>query len=122
MRTDWQGTYLDGRTPARKPATVRLMREGLELTTEASGTRLWRYHELRQTQGSYAGEEVRLERGGELPETLLIPDSAFLQSLHEAAPDVGLRFHDPRRRPARLRRALGGGGGGARGPRGGLPG
>jgi predicted Zn-dependent protease len=103
MRTDWQGTYLDGRTAARQPATVRLMREGLELTTAAGGTRLWRYRELRQTQGSYAGEEVRLERGGELPETLLIPDAAFLQSLHEAAPDVGLRFHDPRRRSARLK-------------------
>ena len=103
MRTDWSGTYLDGRTAARQRATVRLMREGLEITTEAGGTRLWPYRELRQTQGSYAGEEVRLERGGELPETLLIPDAAFLESLHEAAPHVGLRFHDPRRRSARLR-------------------
>jgi predicted Zn-dependent protease len=103
MRTDWQGSYLDGRTAARQPVTIRLMREGLEITTEAGGTRLWPYRELRQTQGSYAGEEVRLERGGELPETLLIPDAAFLQSLHEAAPHVGRRFHDPRRRSARLR-------------------
>ena len=79
------------------------MREGLEITTAAGGTRLWPYRELRQTQGAYAGEEVRLERGGELPETLLVPDAAFLQSLHEAAPDVGPRFHDPRRRSARLR-------------------
>jgi predicted Zn-dependent protease len=103
MRTDWSGTYLDGRTAVRQRATVRLMREGLEITTEAGGTRLWPYRELRQTQGSYAGEEVRLELGGELPETLLIPDAAFLESLHEAAPHVGLRFHDPRRRSARLR-------------------
>ena len=103
MRTDWQGSYLDGRIAARQPATVRLMREGLEITTAAGGTRLWPYRELRQTQGAYAGEEVRLERGGELPETLLIPDAAFLQSLHEAAPGVGPRFHDPRRRSARLR-------------------
>jgi predicted Zn-dependent protease len=103
MRTDWQGTYLDGRTAARQPATIRLMREGLELTTAAGGTRLWPYRELRQTQGSYAGEEVRLERGGELPETLLVADAAFLQSLHEASPHVGARFHDPRRRSARLR-------------------
>ncbi len=103
MRTDWQGTYLDGRTAARQPATIRLMREGLELTTAAGGARLWPYRELRQTQGSYAGEEVRLERGGELPETLLVADAAFLQSLHEASPHVGARFHDPRRRSARLR-------------------
>ena len=103
MRTDWQGSYLDGRTAARQPATIRLMREGLEITTAAGGTRLWPYRELRQTQGSYAGEEVRLERGGELPETLLVADAAFLQSLHEASPHVGARFHDPRRRSARLR-------------------
>jgi beta-barrel assembly-enhancing protease len=103
MRTDWQGSYLDGRTAARQAATVRLMREGLEITTAAGGTRLWPYRELRQTQGAYAGEEVRLERGGELPETLLVSDTAFLQSLHEAAPHVGARFHDPRRRAARRR-------------------
>jgi predicted Zn-dependent protease len=103
MRSDWAGSYLDGRTAARQPATVRLLREGLEITTAAAGIRLWSYRELRQTQGFYAGEEVRLERGGELPETLLIADPAFLESLHEAAAHVGLRFHDPRRRAARVR-------------------
>jgi predicted Zn-dependent protease len=111
MRTDWAGSYLDGRTPARQPATVRVMREGLEITTAAAGTRFWPYRELRQTQGAYTGEEVRLERGGELPETLLIPDSAFLESLHEAAPHVGLRFHDPRRRSARIRWTIAAAGG-----------
>jgi Zn-dependent protease with chaperone function len=103
MRTDWLGVYLDGRTAARHPATIRLMREGIEITTEAPGTRFWPYRELRQTQGFYTGEEVRLERGGDLAEVLLIPDSAFLESLHEAAPHVGSRFHDPGRRGSRLR-------------------
>jgi predicted Zn-dependent protease len=103
MRTDWHGFYLDGRTAARHPAMIRLMREGLEVTTPSTGTRLWAYRDLRQTQGFYKGEEVRLERGTEPPETLVIADSAFLESLHEAAPHVGSRFHDPRRRAARLR-------------------
>jgi predicted Zn-dependent protease len=107
MRTDWSGTYLDGRTAARQPATVRLMREGLEITTAAGGTRLWPYRKLRQTQGFYAGEEVRLEHGGELPEMLLVADPAFLESLHEAAPHAGRRFHDPRRRAARVRWTIG---------------
>ena len=103
MRTDWQGTYLDGQTAARHPATIRLMREALEISPAGGGTRLWPYRELRQTQGFYAGEEVRIERGGDLPETLLVPDSAFLESLHEVAPGLRLRFHDPRRRRARVR-------------------
>ena len=103
MRTDWTATYLDGRTAARQAATVRLMREGLEVTPGTGATRFWPYHELRQTQGFYAGEPVRLERGGELPETLLVADAAFLEALHETASHAGLRFHDPRRRRARLR-------------------
>ncbi len=103
MRTDWEGVYLDGRTAARQPATIRLMREGIEITPAGGATRLWPYRELRQTQGFYAGEQVRLERGRDLPETLLVSDTAFLESLHEVAPHVGPRFHDPGRRRARLR-------------------
>ncbi len=103
MRTDWQGSYLDGRTAARQPVTIRLMREGLEVTPPGGPSQLWPYREVRQTQGTYAGEEVRLERGGPLPETLVIGDSAFLESLHDAAAHAGIRFHDPRRRAARLR-------------------
>lgn len=103
MRTDWPGVYLDGQTATRHPATVRLMREALEISPAGGAARLWPYRELRQTQGYYAGEEVRIERGGELPETLLIPDSAFLESLHEVAPGLRLRFHDPRQRRARVR-------------------
>ena len=106
MRTDWQGIYLDGQTATRHPATVRLMREALEISPGGGASRLWPYRELRQTQGFYAGEEVRIERGGELPETLLIADSAFLESLHEVAPGLRLRFHDPRRRRSRVRWTL----------------
>src|SRR6478736_5755650 len=90
MRTDWQGFYLDGQTATRQPATIRLMREALEISPADGASRLWPYRELRQTQGFYAGEEVRIERGDPLPE-----------------PQLGLRFHDPRRRAARLRWTIG---------------
>src|SRR5260370_17886476 len=79
------------------------MREALEISPAGGAPRLWPYRELRQTQGFYTGEEVRIERGGTLPETLLIPDSAFLESLHEVAPGLRLRFHAPRRRRAPVR-------------------
>jgi predicted Zn-dependent protease len=77
------------------------MRQGLELTTAGGRTRLWSYAEIRQTQGFYAGEEVRLERGGHLPEVLLVADLGFLQSLHELAPELATRFHNPARRGRR---------------------
>ena len=103
MRYEWPASYLDGRTAARHPVSVRLMREGLEVTTPGGLSRRWGYDEIHQTQGFYEGEEVRLERGGELAEALLIADPGFLVSLHQVAPQLGPRFHDPARRGSRVR-------------------
>jgi beta-barrel assembly-enhancing protease len=102
MRTDWDGHYLDGRTPVRRPARVRLTRSGLEITPEGGATAFWPYAEVRQTQGWHAGEEVRLERGGEPAEAVVIGDATFLADLREIAQAPGLRFHDPRRRGRRV--------------------
>jgi Zn-dependent protease with chaperone function len=91
----WDAHYLDGRTAARQRARVHLLPASLEIVTE-SGVRLsWPYGDVRQTQGAYAGEPVRLERGGELPEILLVPDVAFLSALHRVTPLAARRFHDP---------------------------
>jgi predicted Zn-dependent protease len=102
MRAEWEGHYLDGRTPTRRRATVRLMRGGLEITPEGAARQFWPYAELRQTQGAYAGEEVRLERGGDLPEVFVVADSAFLADLREISQTPSARFHDPRGRGRRL--------------------
>lgn len=101
-RSDWEGFYLDGRTPARQPAQIRLMRGGLEVITEGGRTLWWPYGEIRQTQGAYEGEQVRLERGGDLPEAVLVGDALFLASLHAIAPELASRFHHPGRRSRRL--------------------
>lgn len=101
MQTQWEGHYLDGQTAARQRATIYLTRTGLQVTTERGATLWWPYQEIRQTQGFYAGEQVRLERGGELPEVLLVSDPSFLTYLHRVAPEVTARFHDPSRRRMR---------------------
>jgi len=103
VQYEWQAYYLDGQTAIRHPATVRLMREGLEVQTSGGWTRFWPYTELRQTQGFYEGEEVRLERGSDLSEALLIPEVGFLASLRDIAPQLGRRFHDPAIRRHRVR-------------------
>jgi predicted Zn-dependent protease len=106
VRLDWEAVYLDGRSAARQAATVRIGRTALDITLTASGARmLWRYEELRQTQGVYAGEHVRLERGGPLSEALLVADVAFLAAVRAAAPET--RFHDPARRRFRVALTLG---------------
>jgi predicted Zn-dependent protease len=102
MQTDWEGYYLDGKTALRHRVAIRLLRTRLEIATENGGTAYWTYGEIRQTQGSYDGQEIRLERGGPIPEVLLIQDPAFLASLHRLAPETAGRFHDPRRRTMRV--------------------
>jgi predicted Zn-dependent protease len=97
MQHQWPAAYLDGQTAIRHPATVRVMGSGLEVTTSGGWTRLWPYREIRRTQGLYEGEEVRLERGGDEAEVILIADRRFLESLQEVAPQLGPRFHDPSR-------------------------
>ena len=103
MPPEWHGTYFDGRSPARVAATVRLMASGLEIRVANGHTFWWPYREIRQTQGFYAGEEVRLERGAPIAEALVLGDQAFLSALHEASHGSGDRFHHPANRTRRLR-------------------
>ena len=102
MRLDWDAAYLDGRTATRRPATVHITRTGLDIALVEGGARFfWPFREIRQTQGTYAGEQVRLERGGELSESLLIGDIEFLSAARAASPDTG-HLHDPARRRFRV--------------------
>lgn len=103
MTSQWQGHYLDGRTAVRRPVVIRIMRSALEVIPENGTTLWWPFAEIRQTQGFYAGEEVRLEKGGEIAEVLLVSDAAFLSALHRVAPGVATRFHDPSRRRMRAK-------------------
>jgi predicted Zn-dependent protease len=103
MATQWVGHFLDGRTAARQRVAIRLMRSGLEITTEKGATLWWPYAQIRQTQGFYTGEEVRLEKGGEIAEVLLVSDATFLSELHRIAPEVATRFHNPTRRRMRVK-------------------
>src|SRR5215470_11171211 len=98
MRLDWDAAYLDGRTAARRRATVHITRTGLDVALTEGGTRFfWPFRDIRQTQGTYAGEQVRLERGRDLPEALLIGDIEFLSAARAASPEAG-HLHDPARR------------------------
>lgn len=102
MQRDWEGYYLDGKSALRRRATVRIMQSGLQIAMDGGEALWWPYSEVRQTQGFYDGEQVRLERGGDIAETLLIEGPAFLSHLRHATPELGWRFHDPTWRGMRL--------------------
>jgi len=96
MRLEWPGHYLDGKSATRRPARVRIMATGLEVTTaDPPATAFWPYAQLRQTQGWYVGEPVRFERGGALSEALLVEDVAFLTAIRAVASGAARQFHDP---------------------------
>ena len=83
----------------RYAARVAIGASGLDITlTESGRTMRWPFASVRQTQGHYAGEQVRLERGGDISDALLIGDVAFLTALRAAAPHTAASFHGPVRR------------------------
>jgi predicted Zn-dependent protease len=98
MRADWEGVYFDGRVTVRQPARVRVQAEGLEVVLEGGDTFHWAYRDLVQTQGFYAGEQVRLEPRGGAGGVLVVLDSAILTAIRRAAGPVARHVHAPERR------------------------
>lgn len=106
MQLEWQAFYLDGRSAVRRAATVQLQPSALRIVIEGGAPLYWPYESIKQTQGSYSGEQVRLEYGAELPEVLLLSDHGFLAAMHQFAPGRAGRFHNPARRQARVRATI----------------
>lgn len=94
-RTEWQGYYFDGRTPTRHPVTVSIQSGGLNLAHEDGTSIGWGYEEIRQTQGYHFNEPVRLERGGDIPEALVVADQKFLEAIHQVATGNASHLHNP---------------------------
>lgn len=103
MDTTWEGYYLNGQTADRHCVVVRMSPHSLDITLENGVVFRWPYNEIRQTQGSYTGEQARLERGEDTPEILIFVDPSALQALEQVAPDRLLRSGDPVRRSARIK-------------------
>jgi Zn-dependent protease with chaperone function len=103
-RTVWTGFFFDAHSAGRHPVTVTIATDGLHVRRDGSVS-WWPYSELRQTQGFYPGEHVRLEKGEGLAEALVVPDAGFLEAIRDVAPDAGARFGRPERAWFRLRLA-----------------
>src|SRR5256885_17080659 len=98
------GHYLDGRSAARQPATIRLTATGLDIALESGATLWWPFAEVRQTQGFYAGQQIRLERGAPLAAVFSVDHFGVLPGLAPAGPPPPPRFPRPRRRRGRRAR------------------
>ena len=99
----WQGYYLDGRNAARHPVTIQITPTALHFAKTEGDTIRWPFDEIRQTQGAYEGEHVRLEHGGPLPQTVIVEDPSFLTAIQQTAGPRATHFHNPHQRPLRVR-------------------
>lgn len=103
MPSSWTAHYLDGRTAARHRIILTVAPEALHFVLSSGETKQWPYDQIRQTQGAYSGEPVRLERGAE---SVVIASPALLTAIHETAPTMVQHFHNPSSRKARMRWTL----------------
>ncbi len=101
--------YLDGRTAMRHPVTLTVTPGALLIVMADGSSRQWPYDQIRQTQGAYRGEPVRLEFGQEPCEALVVATPAVLTDIHTTAPGAARHLHDPAWRTARVRWTLGAG-------------
>ena len=100
--TEWNGTYYDGHSPIPHHVRIKVEPLGLTLKFPNGLTDFWKYQELRQTQGRYSGEEVRLERGHGIGETLVVPNQNILRAIHQEGQPHAAHFHHPGTRSKRV--------------------
>ncbi|MBA3964445.1 MAG: M48 family metallopeptidase [Nitrospirales bacterium] len=100
--TEWKGSYYDGQSVVPQHVIISVTAVGLSLHFASHRTTTWNYHELRQTQGRYSGEEVRFERGTGIGETLVIPSPNILIAIHEHGGSHAGHFYHPATRRTRV--------------------
>jgi predicted Zn-dependent protease len=98
----WHGQYFDGKGPLAHRVSIDITPTGLHIHGTPEQSCLWPYSEIHQTQGRYAGEEVRLERRDTHHDLLVIDDAKFLADLHCQVPQAVSHIHNPHTRTRRL--------------------
>lgn len=97
-QTIWEAQYYGGQVAKKETVSLEPSPLGLRLDLPDGSTQFWRWDEVRQTQGNHRGDPVRLERGGDLGEAVVVMDQEFLNAVHDIAPEAARRFHHPARR------------------------
>lgn len=91
-RATWSGFHYDGRTAHREPVIIAITADGLHLTREDGESFTWRFDEIRRVPPLHRGERLRLERGGELAEAVVVSEEGLLEAVRAVAPDAARRM------------------------------
>ncbi len=87
-RPEWSGFYYDGRTANRETVTVTVGDGGLELRRADDSVIRWPFEGLRQTQGAFGNEQLRLECGTDPVEALLVDGDGLPEAIRAVAPQA----------------------------------
>lgn len=101
-QVEWNGAFFGGDTPSSQPVKICVVSEGLQVWTSTGEMLWWPYEKFRQTQGFYAGQQIRLETIGSPTQTITISDEGFLDAVQSIAGSHGRHFHRRSRRSWRL--------------------
>jgi len=102
MNKDLKGYYLDGQTAIRQVALIHLMPKGLKITTESGAQLWWPNDEVHLHQHFFGSGQLRLEKGEENPEILLVPRGSFFRGLRQVAPGMAKKLPDRPRQKMRF--------------------
>jgi predicted Zn-dependent protease len=85
--TSWQGFYYDGKTADRESVTVSFAAGAIRLE-RADGTSMsWPISRIRQTQGSFSKEQVRLEYGTDPVQVVFVDQPGFSDAVRARFPE-----------------------------------
>jgi predicted Zn-dependent protease len=84
----WKGFYYDGRTADKLEVTVSVAGGGLAVRKPDGSTTVWPVGEIRQTQGSFSSEQLRIERGSDPVEVLFVTQAGLPAAIRQAFPDA----------------------------------
>ena len=92
-KTQYLGFYFDGINPIKHEVNVTITRDGLKIQKLKVDTYFWwDLSEVNQSNDIYADKEVKLEKGDDIPEILIIKDVSFIKSLKQISPDFQTKF------------------------------
>lgn len=91
-RTTWSGSYYDGQTAHREPVTIAVTAAGLHVTRHDGSSFQWPFEEIRRVPPLHRAERIRLERGADLPESLVATEDGLLEAVRAVAPQAARRL------------------------------
>jgi predicted Zn-dependent protease len=92
----WEGFYYDGKTADRQVVGVRLAPGGIHIQRADGSSMTWPISEVRQTQGSFSSEQLRIEYGTNPVQAIFVTQPGFAAAVREAFPEERSGWRDQR--------------------------